>query len=418
MFAVTHGITTPRSMAIGHNGKVASCWWLSGAYSLSDILEITGRPSVSGDETVTDARSESNHSSGGAAWQIVVRPVIESIMRVEQVPGMVIAVARCDEPPTFLAIGTDGAGETLHPETRFPVASLTKLATALAVLRLVDAGRLALDDPLASHLPEAAAAHDGVTIRALLSHVAGLPMDIASDAAPYTPALDWPTLARACLVTAPIEPPHTFVRYSNVGIGLLAIVVERLTGMGFSAALESLVFAPLEIEGYLGVEPPQPPARITGALGAHEGDDFELFNSPFWRALAMPWGGMVTTADGALALARAFAGLPAGYLSPDLLAEAIRNQTNGLAGDLAGLAQWPQCPWGLGVELRGTKEPHFAPSQAAPTSFGHAGSSGCLAWVDPIAGVAWAILGTRTIDPWGLRRMPAIGAAILSAPRT
>ncbi|MGH2617403.1 MAG: serine hydrolase domain-containing protein, partial [Thermomicrobiales bacterium] len=253
-----------------------------------------------------------------------------------------------------------------------------------------------------------------VTPRSLLCHTAGLPLDLLAESAPYEVGLDWPTLARACLATVPTRPAGTQVQYSNLGPGLLAIVVERLSNRPFNEALVDLVLAPLGTEGYLGVEPPRPPARIAGDLGDHAGTDLEPYNSAFWRFLALPWGGMLTTAAGALSLVRAFAGEPAGFLPPALLAEATRDQTRGLNGGFWEPLMWPQCPWGLGVELRGAKDPHWAPVSASPVSFGHAGASGCLAWADPVAGVAWVMLGTRTIEGWWMD-WPAIGGAIIAA---
>jgi beta-lactamase class C len=80
--------------------------------------------------------------------------------------------------------------------------------------------------------------------------------------------------------------------------------------------------------------------------------------------------------------------------------------------------RWSPCPWGLGPDLRGAKQPHWAPLEAGPGSFGHSGASGCLAWHAPDHGVTWALLGARTADSgWLLRRSPAIGAAILSPQR-
>jgi CubicO group peptidase (beta-lactamase class C family) len=78
--------------------------------------------------------------------------------------------------------------------------------------------------------------------------------------------------------------------------------------------------------------------------------------------------------------------------------------------------EWPKCPWGLGVELRGKKTPHWTPVQASPLSFGHVGATGCIAWADPSNGVAWAMLGTRFFIDWW-QDWPAIGTTILAAAR-
>lgn len=352
---------------------------------------------------------------GNTPWQSTVQPIVEEIMVTQKVPGLVIAAASGNHPPEYLVIGTDAAGQPLAADTLSPVASITKLATALAVLRLAASGALALDDPLARYVPDAAAAVEGVTLRCLLCHTGGLPHDLAEGAVIYGAGLNWPTLARACRATPLAAPPRARVTYSNVGYSLLAVVVEQLTGQPFAAALADLVLTPLEIEGYLGSEPPRPPAKLTGALGEHAGTELEPYNSAFWRSLALPYGGLVTTAGGALSLVRAFAGTPVGFLPPTLLAEAITDQTGGgLEGGLFEPLLWPRCPWGLGVELRGDKTPHWAPVEASPVSFGHSGASGCFAWTDPVTGVAWAILGTRTLGGWW-RQWPAIGAAILKA---
>jgi beta-lactamase class C len=328
-------------------------------------------------------------------------------------PGMIIALARGSSVPEHLVVGVDGARTPLSADALFPIASITKLATALAALRLVAAGELALDDALASYLPDAAAAREGVTIRTLLCHTAGLPGDVAPGSAPYTADLDWPALARACLQTPQQAPAGTRVGYSNLSSGLLAVVVERVTGQVFRSAVPELVLDPLGIEGYLGTEPPRPPAWLAGDMGEHTGTELEPYNSAFWRTLALPWGGLVTTAVGALDLARAFAGHPAGFLPPSLLEEATRDQTGGLGGGFIGFMEWPRCPWGLGPELRGDKHPSFAPREASPASFGHGGASGCLAYVDPVAGVAWSMLGAPS-NPrlWGT--WPEIGRAVLA----
>jgi beta-lactamase class C len=352
--------------------------------------------------------SETTVSDGG-------QRAVEATMRAGQVPGIALAIARGDGPIEYLLVGADALGRPLARDTLFPVASITKMATALAVLRLIASGALSLDDALEQHLPSAAGAEPGVTIRRLLCHTSGLPLDVADTSAPYAPGLDWPKLATACLLTSLETPPDRRVQYSNVGYGLLAIIVEQHTGQDFPAALADLVLGPLGVEGYLGAEPPRTPAALAGTRGKHVGGALEPFNSPFWRSLGLPWAGLVTTVDGALAIVRAFQSRPAGFLPAAARAEATRSHTGDLGGGFVAPLFWPRCPWGLGPEVRGQKTPHWVPLEAGPDSFGHSGASGTLAWCAPARDLAWAILGARTADNgWLLRRAPALGAAILS----
>lgn len=337
-------------------------------------------------------------------WTAANRAAVEQLAAAHNLPFLLLARQGFQEEgglpgregaswkPDLLALG-DAA-----PDALFPVASVTKLATALAILRLVAGGRAALDDELAAHLPHAAAA-DGVTLRTLLCHTSGLPDDVAPALAPYAPGLTWPHLAAACLKTPLACPPHTRVIYSNVGYGLLALVVEQRTGLPFAAALHDLVLDPLGIEGTFGAELPRPPALVSGNLGEHAGTSLEPFNSPFWRALAMPWAGLITTAAGALALVSAFGGFtPAqDFLPAELRSTATCDQTEGLSGGFSPWMEWSPCPWALGPELLGHKTPHMLGAGASPGSFGHSGYSGSLAWCDPNAnggrGAAFAVLG-------------------------
>lgn len=347
-----------------------------------------------------------------------LRQSLEGVLQLARMKGIAVGIARGDRTPEFLCAGTDAAGRPITERSLFPVASVTKLATALAVLRLVDAGQLTIDDPLARHIPEAVAAGNwNVTLRRLLSHTSGLPVDPSAGSAPYAPGLDWPLLAGACIQTPLQRPPGTRIQYSNVGYGLLAVIVEREAGYTFSSALERLVLKPLGIEAYLGAELPRPPVALAGVRGPHARTELEPFNSRFWRSLAMPWAGLLTTPAGALALVRAFAGHPQGFLRPSTLEEATRNQNGELGGGFVKPLIWKPCPWGLGVELRGRKQPHWAPPEAGAASFGHSGASGCVAWYDPPTATAWTILGSRTADSgWLVHRAPGIGAAILSWP--
>lgn len=374
-----------------------------------------------------------SHHATGIEWTPVLRTEVgqlsriltdqvEAILRAEtdaaRMKGLVVGLALPGKEPEYLAIGADAADRELSTDSLFPAASITKLATSLALLRLADRGMLSVDDPLARFLPEAEAAQPGVTLRGLLSHSAGLPLDPPAEAAPYQLGLDWPTLARACRQTPLQRTPSTYVRYSNVGYGLVALVVEGQTGRGFPDALRELVLEPLGIDGYLGQDLPRPPALLAGVRGSHAGTPLETFNSPFWQSLAMPWAGLVTTVAGALALVRAFQGVPAGFLRPETAADATRNQNGDLIGGYQPPLSWNRCPWGLGPEIHGEKSPHWVSPEAGADSFGHAGASGCLAWAESATGLAWAVMGSRTADSgWLLRRGPAIGRTLLKASR-
>jgi beta-lactamase class C len=327
--------------------------------------------------------------------------------------GLIVAVARGHARPRIEAFGVDGMGQPLSPDSLLAVASITKLATALAILRLVTNGRVDLDVPLTTYLPDALAAQDQrVTARAVLCHAAGLPFEGPSELAPYRAGTDWSVVAQACLLTPLAREPWQRISYSNVGAGLLAIVVERVTGAPFATALQRLVLEPLNVEASLGPTTTRSPARVGGRLGDHAGSDLEPFNSRFWRGLALPWGGLVTTVGGALALVRAFSGLPSHFLPEALRLEATSDQTRGLPGDMMGLIEGQHFAWGLGPDLRGDKLPYWA-AAASPTAFGHCGSTGCLAYVDPVRDVAWAIHGARAMG--GLFTfLPSITAAILN----
>ncbi len=297
------------------------------------------------------------------------------------------------------------------------MASITKLKTALSVLRLADRGALHYEDRLDAYLPESAAARAGVTLRMLFTHTIGL-QGMEDELAPWTPDLTWSVVSEAALRVEPEVSPGTRLSYSDVNYVLLAMVVERLTDQPFAAACRELVLEPLGMEGYFAEEPPRPPAWIGDEPGPHTGTPLEWHNSAFFRSLCLLASGLVTTAAGALALIRAYAGVPDDFLRPETRVAATRDQSGGVAGGLGALDRPPEFrshPWGLGPELHERAQPDFAPAQASPESFGHGGSSGCVTWADPTAGVAWSILGTRHIaNWWGDPVLGEIGAEILA----
>ncbi len=350
-----------------------------------------------------------------------MRPHVTELLRRPGIPGVVVAVGRDGHPIEHLVVGTDARGQPLAPDSLFPVASITKLVTALSVMRLHDRGALHYEARLDAYLPGAAAARAGVTLRMLFTHTSGL-QGMEEYDAPWTPSLTWSVESEAALRLAPEASPGTRLSYSDVNYVLLGMVVERLTSQPFPAACRELVLDPLAIDGYFAEEPPRAPAWIGDEPGPHTGTPIEWHNSAHFRSLCLPASGLITTAAGALALIRAFAGAPDDFLRPETRAAATRDQSGGVAGGLGALAEPPESsshPWGLGPELHHGAQPLFAPSEASPESFGHGGSSGCVTWADPSAGVAWSILGTRHIaNWWGDPVLGEIGGLILANARS
>jgi len=148
----------------------------------------------------------------------------------------------------------------MQVDSVFDLASLTKpVATAAALLRLVDAGCISLDEPVGSFLPAwRGPRRSAVSIRHLLTHTGGLP--------PWYPVYTRAVGKSAVLFfLSSLElayPPGTAVHYSCLGFILLGFIVEEVTGEGLHQACRRLVFEPLGMRStaflpleHLGVPP-------------------------------------------------------------------------------------------------------------------------------------------------------------------
>ncbi|HWE57739.1 MAG TPA: serine hydrolase domain-containing protein [Acidimicrobiales bacterium] len=96
-------------------------------------------------------------------------------------------------------------------------------------------------------------------------------------------------------------------------------------------------------------------------------------------------------------------------------AEVTATAFPGLRGVLPGFGLQEHNDWGLGVEIRGHKEPHWTGASNSPATFGHFGRSGSMLWVDPVAGVALAALADRPFGAWATEAWPVLSDAVLTA---
>lgn len=129
-------------------------------------------------------------------------------------------------------------------ETRFHLASVTKIFTSTAILQLKESGKLQLDRPVVSYLPDFPFAN--ITIRHLLSHTSGLP-DYQIFEAPHAADTN-KIFANADLIPAlqqfkqPLPAPGEKWSYSNTGYGILALIIEQVSGMSYQNYLQKNIF--------------------------------------------------------------------------------------------------------------------------------------------------------------------------------
>lgn len=145
------------------------------------------------------------------------------------------------------------AKDTLTADSRFQLASLSKPFTAVAVLKLVQEGRVALDDSVQRFFPDFP--YHGVKVDMLLSHRSGLPNYIYSfnDSVRHgrkypdnLDIMDW--YAKVVPTPTPYNRPGRSFNYCNTNYCVLAAIVEKVTGDSFGKYLNSQIFTPLGMQ--------------------------------------------------------------------------------------------------------------------------------------------------------------------------
>ncbi len=326
-------------------------------------------------------------------------------------------------------------GQPVTEETLFALASVSKPVTATAVVHAVGAGYLELDLPVSSIVPEfggvddmladdvypqVEALRDRITVRHILAHVSGLPENVGVKRLRMR---DKPTLDRIIDVMCglPLQAaPGELLRYSNVGFGIAARVLERATGTAIHAYIDDRILAPLSLANVLtrpGAGDVDRLAFTTDAASA--GTDTESYNSRYWQDLGIPWGGYYGSPSDIVRFAASFFPGETSVLGDELKAEMIVDQTGHVAGgvDSAGV-RWERGAWGLGWEIVADKERHWTGSKRSPATFCHWGQSGTLVWADPERRLALAVFGNRTVHkPWPLvpPRWAELSDAIVTA---
>lgn len=170
---------------------------------------------------------------------------VKSEMSKQHIPGLALLVSRHGHIVTAEGFGLSNVelNVPVKPETVFQSGSMGKQFTAMAVMMLVEQGKIGLDDPLPKYFPSAPAAWHDVTIRELLSHTAGF--------TDYPDAFDFRRDWTEDQLLKIIEgiplayPPGTNWQYSNMGYVTLGILIHRVTGQFYGDFLQEHIFHPL-----------------------------------------------------------------------------------------------------------------------------------------------------------------------------
>jgi CubicO group peptidase (beta-lactamase class C family) len=220
-------------------------------------------------------------------------------MRISEQPGCIVAIMRRDGMTLETAYGYANAQrqEVLTPRHRFRIASHTKTFTAAGIMKLREAGRLRLDDPVGLHLRELHPEVSQVTIGQLLSHSAGLRRD-GADAGYFQDRRPMPEIAEILsdLSAPPLIEPSMRFKYSNYGYGLLGLVIEALSGEPYA------VWIKREIIAAAGLQETEPDMPIPDSIPFARGHSGKLLGRrvviPGDQSLAglRPAGGFVSTA--------------------------------------------------------------------------------------------------------------------------
>jgi CubicO group peptidase (beta-lactamase class C family) len=178
---------------------------------------------------------------------------IERHMGRLSIPGAALGIVEGDTIVHLRGFGQARPGETPSPQTPFFVGSTTKSFTALAVMQLVEAGKIALDDPVQRYLPWFRVADPQasarISVRHLLNQTSGLPLlpgwAALADFDQGPGASERQARALSTLTLA--RPAGAAFEYSNTNYTLLGLIIEAASGESYGAYIRSHIFAPLDM---------------------------------------------------------------------------------------------------------------------------------------------------------------------------
>lgn len=319
--------------------------------------------------------------------------VLERAVAAKQVNAAVLHVVQKNESYTR------HFGKAASVNAMFLLGSISKPINVTAVMTLLDQGKFQLDNRVKKFLPAFKGdGRDDVTIRHLLTHVSGLPDQLANNNELRKQQATLTEFAAQTVQTRLEFAPGTKYQYSSMGILLAARIAELVSGSDILTLVDRNVFQRLDMKhsaqglGRFKLEE-MVPCQMEGAAPESGGGDPKSkewdWNSPYWRKLGAPWGGTHASAPDIAKFLGEFMGARGKVVKPETARLMIMNHNP------EGLA-----PRGLGFGVgKGAGSPG-----CSEQTFGHTGSTGTLCWADPASETICIVL--TSLPRRGAQRHP------------
>jgi CubicO group peptidase (beta-lactamase class C family) len=338
-----------------------------------------------------------------------VRDALQPFVDRKEIAGAVTIVVT---PEKVVHLDAQGLAdverkEPMTTDAVFWIASMTKPVTAVAILMLQDEGKLSVDDPASTYLPELGNMKmpDGspartITLKHLLTHTAGLPENSREETRAARTLQD----LVAAFAGKPMSfEPGTKWAYSQTAINSLGRIVEVVSGRRFEDFLDERIFEPLGMPDTTFYPSPPQQQRLATSYRSEAGQlmPAEIF---IFAGRDLAARDRVPLANGGLFSTAADYGRFVRMLLNDgsvdgkqiLRPESVRQLAADHTRDIkAGFV--PGSAWGLGVIH--VREPRGVTAALSPGSYGHGGAFGTQAWIDPVKKVGYVLMVQRANFP-------------------
>ena len=170
----------------------------------------------------------------------------------EKLPGLTAVITDKDENKWAGSFGFSDGESKMNVENTFSICSISKLFTSVALMQLVEEGKISLDDKIEDVLPWFDINNDfdnapDLTLKSILSHSSGLPRESNH---PYWSWPDFPFPSKQAVIDElnnqeMLYPPSKYYQYSNLGLSLLGYVIEEVSGQSFYNYINKNILIPL-----------------------------------------------------------------------------------------------------------------------------------------------------------------------------